>query len=84
MPETKEIGSISVVTDSETSYDNIGDIQGGFDDSQLRKQIEAHGTKSLLETLAYMQWQVWDMMRTINSENHMKDAVAAIMPEHSR
>lgn len=68
MAELKMIGKISAVTDSETSYDNMGDIQGGFSDSELRSQIERYGTKQLLETLAYMQWQVWDTLRTINSE----------------
>jgi hypothetical protein len=36
MAETKKITSLYVVTDLETSYDNIGDIDGGmFDDEWL-------------------------------------------------
>ena len=42
MAETKLITSLYVVTDSETSYDNIGDIDGGlFPDGFLEKQTYA-------------------------------------------
>jgi len=68
MVETKKIGTISVVTDSETPYDNIGDIFAGFDDEELKKHIENYGHFQLCEQLAYMQWQVWDKVRKINSE----------------
>ena len=34
MAETKKITSLYVVTDSETSYDNIGDIDGGGIDKE--------------------------------------------------
>lgn len=68
MSERKKIATISVVTDSENEYDHIGDVDGGFSDDQLRYHIESHGHKGLCEQLAYMQWQVYDMMRTINSE----------------
>ena len=55
MAETKLITSLYVVTDSETSYDNIGDIDGGlFPDGFLEKHIKAHGAEGLLEKLASM------------------------------
>lgn len=55
MAETKLITSLYVVTDSETSCDNIGDIDGGlFPDGFLEKYIKAHGAERLLEKLASM------------------------------
>lgn len=74
MAETKTIATLSIVTDSETSHDKIGDVCGGFDEDQLRKQIESHGHAGLCEQLTWMNWQVWDMVRTINAE---KDAAIA-------
>ena len=59
MAETKEITKLYVVTDSETSYDNIGDIDGGmFDDEWLKQHIISHGTAGLLERLGGMIRQV--------------------------
>lgn len=74
MAETKQIGSICIVTDSETSYQNIGDVEGGFDDIQLKDHIQKHGHAGLLNSLAYMQWQVWNTVRTVNSEKDFEDA----------
>ncbi|MFW5757820.1 MAG: hypothetical protein ACOCYO_03980 [Bacteroidota bacterium] len=55
MAETKLITSLYVITDSETSYDKIGDIDGGlFPDGFLEKHIKAHGVEALLEKLASM------------------------------
>lgn len=68
MSETKVIGKISVVTDSEHYYDNIGDVDGGFDEYELKKHIKAHGHEQLCIKLTSMNWQVWDMVRKINSE----------------
>lgn len=47
MAETKEITRLYVVTDSETHYDNIGDIDGGlFNDEWLEKtyKVSWNGT----------------------------------------
>lgn len=73
MAETKQIGCVHVVTDSETSYDNIGDIQAGFDDTALKKHIQNHGHIQLCEKLAYMQFQVWQTMQQINREKAATD-----------
>ena len=55
MAKTKLITSLYVVTDSDTSYENIGDIDGGlFPDGFLEKHIKAHGAEGLLEKLASM------------------------------
>lgn len=59
MAETKEITRLYVVTDTETSYDNIGDIDGGmFDETWLYNHIKSHGTDGLLKKLAFMSRQI--------------------------
>lgn len=68
MAERKQIGSISIITDSETSYDNIGDVDGGFSETELKRHIEVHGHEKVCAKLSYMSWQVWNMIRQINSE----------------
>jgi uncharacterized protein YrzB (UPF0473 family) len=74
MAETKEITRLYVVTDSETSYDNIGDIDGGlFNEEWLKNYIIYHGTERLIEKLARMQMQVlstkYKILNQINNYN---------------
>lgn len=69
MPERKNITTLSVITDSETSYDNIGDIDGGtFDEQWLKEHIKAHGTEGLFQQIAWMNYQVFDALRKVNQE----------------
>ncbi len=69
MAETKMITRLVVVTDSETSYDNIGDIDGGgFDKEWLRSHIKSHGTEGLFKQIAWMNFQVFEAMREVNVE----------------
>lgn len=75
MAERKTLGTISVITDSETSYDNIGDVDGGFSSDGLKSHIQNHGHEGLCEKLAYMNWQVWETLRKINEEKNSGDAV---------
>ena len=83
MAETKTIGRISVVTDSETSYDNIGDIDGGFDEQALRQHIQHHGAAGVLEKLGWMSWQVCQLVREGNQEKALAEYcnVAPAKPE---
>jgi hypothetical protein len=77
MAETKEITTLYVVTDSETSYDNIGDIDGGcFDKSWLRQHIKNHGIEGLLRTFSWMNFQVFEAMREVNNEQNAQASVA--------
>ena len=70
MAETKKITTLYVVTDSETSYDNIGDIDGGmFDDQWLENHIKSHGANGLYEKLAFMSRQILNAVIKVNSEN---------------
>ena len=68
MAESKVIGSISIVTDSETHYDNIGDVDGGFDMDQLKNHVKNYGPHQICERLTAMSWQVWETLREINRE----------------
>lgn len=55
MAEFKKITTIYVVTDTEQSTEQIGDIEGGlFPDGFLEKHIKSHGSEQLLECLAGM------------------------------
>lgn len=81
MAETKEITRLYVVTDSETSYDNIGDIDGGyFDEKWLKQHIVSHGTEGLLEKLGGMIRQVLNAKYDYNREKSEKDNVEACKP----
>lgn len=76
MAETKEITKLYVVTDSETSYDNIGDIDGGmFDEEWLKQHIISHGTEGLLERLGGMIRQVLNTKYDYNREESEKNNV---------
>lgn len=68
MAERKTIGTVTVITDSETHYDNMGDVSGGFSEAELHNHIEQYGYEQLLSSLTYMQWQVWEAVRDINSK----------------
>ncbi len=69
MAETKTIASLYVVTDSETSYDKIGDIDGGgFDKEWLKSHIQNHGTEGLFQQIAWMNFQVFEALREVNRE----------------
>lgn len=69
MAETKKITTLYVVTDSETSYDNIGDIEGGlFDEEWLKRHIGSHGESGLLNRLSWMIGQVIACTKDVNRE----------------
>lgn len=69
MAETKQITSVFVVTDSETRYDNIGDIQGGgFDKQWLKSHIKAFGRDGLLQKLSWMSYQIHQAYMDVNAE----------------
>jgi len=70
MAESKIITVLYVVTDTETGYDKIGDIDGGlFDDAWLESYIKSHGSERLIEKLASMQMQVLSAKYNLLREN---------------
>jgi hypothetical protein len=66
MSEKKKIASVSVITDTDNGYDNVGDVEGGFDDKELLDHLQSYGPGKICETLAYMQWQVWNTWREMD------------------
>lgn len=77
MAETKKITTLYVVTDSEISYDNIGDIDGGmFDDEWLKSYIKSHGANKLYEKLAFMNRQIVNTAVEILKEKDFEEIFA--------
>jgi len=57
MPETQLLGNIRYVTDTDSSIYDLGEVEGGFDSTQLRDYIAQYGTDGydqLIRALAYM------------------------------
>jgi len=78
MAETQKITTLYVVTDSETSYDNIGDIDGGmFDDTWLYNHIKSHGASGLYEKLAFMSRQIVDAAIKVNNDKNDGEVLCA-------
>ncbi len=69
MAERKTVTTISVITDSETSYDNIGDIDGGmFDRQWLNEHVRTYGPEGLFAKLAWMNFQICSAVREMSFE----------------
>lgn len=71
--ESKIIGSVEVVTDTEVSYINIGDVEGGFDEIKLKEFLDEYGEegyKRLSTTLTCMAFQIQQAFRTHNAMKH--------------
>jgi len=73
----KEIGKVKVVTDTETGMYKVGEVEASLDSLELRRHIKRYGHKELLANLAYMQFQVYETLRSINSESSDNEAVQA-------
>ncbi len=83
MAEIKEITKLYVVTDSETSYDKIGDIDGGmFDEEWLENHIKSHGSYGLIKRFAYMNRQVLNMEIKINNDKENSQNVTVAIPNN--
>jgi len=72
MSETKTIGRIHVITDTENGYDRIGEVCGsfGYPPDDLMRHIRKYGHAEVLETLAFMTKQVMDCVHEIRKEEH--------------
>lgn len=70
MVKTKKITTLYVVTESETKYQKIGNIQGGvFDEEWLKNHIVQHGANGLYEKIASMTKQISSMELELIKEN---------------
>lgn len=66
--ETKKLAQVSYVTDTDVSYYEIGEVEGAFQEAQLKDYIKRFGHEKLCSQLAYMQFQIWKAVREINGE----------------
>ena len=83
MPETKAIATITQVTDDDTGMYFIGEIDGLFQREELIRYLKSHGKKGkqeLHEHLAYMQSQVIQAWRDINSEKEKQESSTISKP----
>ncbi len=63
-----ETNKISIVIDTETGQEKIGDVEGGFNSIELKKHIQKYGICNLLEIMAWMNFQIFETYRELNSE----------------
>lgn len=68
--ERDKLVTISVITDTDVAYYEVGEIDGSFQKEELKKVIRRHGHKNLCAHLAFLQYQVWDALREINGEEN--------------
>ncbi len=81
MPERKNLAKIDVITDCDTGNYHIGEVDGSFSESELRDHIKRHGHQEICAHLAYLQYQVWDCLRQLNSEKDYGQAKVGQTPE---
>ena len=67
--ETKKLAEIRFVTDTDVGYYEIGEVEGSFQEAQLKDYIKRFGHEKLCSQLGYMQFQIWKALREINDEN---------------
>ena len=66
--ESKNLVTISYVTDTDVSYYHIGEAEGSFQKEELKEFVKRFGHENLLAQLAFLQFQVWDVIRELNYE----------------
>lgn len=71
--ETKKIAQVSYVTDTDVGYYEIGEVEGAFQEAELKDYIKRFGHEKLCSQLAYMQFQIWETLHEINSERDNQD-----------
>ena len=72
--ETKNLATISFVTDTDVSYYEIGEVEGSFQEQELENYIERFGHEKMCSHLAFLQFQVWEALRKVN---YKKDSQGA-------
>ena len=71
--ETKKLGEIKYVTDTDVGYYEIGEVEGAFQEYQLINYIKRFGHEALCSQLGYMQFQIWTALRKINGEENQEE-----------
>ena len=67
--ETQKLATVSFVTDTDVSYYEIGEVEGSFQKDELKDYIKRFGHEKLCSQLAFLQFQVWEALREVNSEH---------------
>ena len=68
--ETKKLAEIRFVTDTDVGYYEIGEVEGSFQEAQLKDYIKSFGHGKLCSQLGYMKFQIWKALREINREKN--------------
>lgn len=79
--QTKSLGKISYVTDTDVAYYEIGEVEGSFEKHELKDYIKRFGHEKLCSQLAYLQYQVWDALREVNSEHKKEEHAKCSIPD---
>lgn len=66
--ETQKLATVSFVTDTDVSYYEIGEVEGSFQKNELKDYVKRFGHEKLCSQLAFLQFQVWEALREVNSE----------------
>jgi len=66
--ETQKLATVSFVTDTDVSYYEIGEVEGSFQKDELKNYVKRFGHEKLCSQLAFLQFQVWEALREVNSE----------------
>lgn len=66
--ETQKLATVCFVTDTDVSYYEIGEVEGSFQKDELKDYIKRFGHEKLCSQLAFLQFQVWEALREVNSE----------------
>lgn len=70
MSNRKQIGTISFHTDDDTGMYEVGEMDGGWNSSELETYIKRYGADKILVHLSYMASTVIDVNRKINSDKY--------------
>lgn len=76
MSERKKLATIDFIVDTDKSYEFIGEVDGSFNEADLKAYIKRHGIDSLCKHLSFLQFQVYNTFREINSEDSNQSAMA--------
>jgi hypothetical protein len=76
--ETKKLAEVSYVTDTDVSYYEIGETEGAFNNQDLKDYIKRFGHEKLCSQLAFMQFQIWETVREVNSEQDSENGAKRV------
>lgn len=80
MSERKKLASIEFVVDTDKSYEFIGEVDGAFNEKDLKDYIKKYGIEYLCKHLSFLQYQVYDAFIQLNSAKDTLNSVSVINP----